>query len=45
LTAHQITGVEASSTDIRRRVRDKLPFDHLVPSPVAHYIRQHGLYA
>ena len=45
LTAHQIAGVDVSSTDVRRRIRDKLPFEHLLPSPVAHYIRQHGLYA
>jgi nicotinate-nucleotide adenylyltransferase len=45
LTAHQIAGVDASSTDVRRRIRANLPFEHLVPSPVAHYIRQHGLYA
>jgi len=45
LTAHQIAGVDVSSTDVRRRIRDQLPFEHLLPSPVAHYIRQHGLYA
>jgi nicotinate-nucleotide adenylyltransferase len=44
LAAHEIAGVEASSTDIRRRVRARLPFEHLVPTPVAQYIRRHGLY-
>ena len=45
LAAHRIVGIDVSSTDVRRRIRDNLSFEHLVPSPVAHYIRQHGLYA
>jgi nicotinate-nucleotide adenylyltransferase len=45
LTAHQIAGVDVSATDVRRRIRDNLPFEHPLPSPVANYIRQHGLYA
>jgi nicotinate-nucleotide adenylyltransferase len=44
LAACEIAGVEASSTDIRHRVRNRLPFEHLVPPRVAAYIRQHGLY-
>lgn len=44
LAAHEIVGVETSSTDIRRRVRQRLPFEHLVPPPVADYIRHRGLY-
>ena len=33
-----------SSTDIRRRIADDESLDGLVPSAVAGYIRQHGLY-
>jgi nicotinate-nucleotide adenylyltransferase len=44
LAAHEITPVDASSTDIRRRVKQGLPFEHLVPPPVADYIRRNGLY-
>jgi nicotinate-nucleotide adenylyltransferase len=36
--------VEVSSTDIRQRVRDGKPIDHLVPRAVAGYIRAHALY-
>ncbi|MBN2581571.1 MAG: nicotinate (nicotinamide) nucleotide adenylyltransferase [Planctomycetes bacterium] len=36
--------VDVSATDIRRRVRDGLPIDDLVPPAVAAYIRDHGLY-
>jgi nicotinate-nucleotide adenylyltransferase len=45
LTTHPIQGIEASSTDIRRRVREGLPFEHLVPHAVARYIHERGLYA
>jgi nicotinate-nucleotide adenylyltransferase len=35
---------EISSTLIRTRLAARLPIDDLVPPPVAHYIRNHGLY-
>jgi nicotinate-nucleotide adenylyltransferase len=44
LTAHPFAGVDVSSTDIRRRIRAHLPFDHLVPSVVADCIRERRLY-
>lgn len=33
-----------SATDIRRRIADGRPWEGLLPSPVAGYIRRHGLY-
>lgn len=36
--------VDISARDIRRRVRDGLPFRYLVPTGVADYIREHQLY-
>jgi len=36
--------VDISATEIRRMVAEGLPVDHLVPGPVAEYIRKHGLY-
>jgi len=36
--------VDISATDIRDRVARGLSIDHLVPGPVAKYIRQHKLY-
>jgi nicotinate-nucleotide adenylyltransferase len=36
--------VDISSTDIRRRVRQNLPIEHLVPRSVADYIVRHHLY-
>jgi nicotinate-nucleotide adenylyltransferase len=36
--------VEISSTDIRQRVREGLPYEHLVPHEVAHLIHSLGLY-
>jgi nicotinate-nucleotide adenylyltransferase len=36
--------IDISSTDIRRRVRQNLPIDHLVPPSVARYIDEHKLY-
>ena len=36
--------VDISSTDIRRRVRQNLPIDDLVPASVARYIAEHHLY-
>jgi nicotinate-nucleotide adenylyltransferase len=41
---HRLRGFDASATDIRRRVRDGLPFEHLTGPAVARYIREHGLY-
>jgi nicotinate-nucleotide adenylyltransferase len=36
--------VPISATEVRQRVREGLPIDHLVPPPVARYIRQNRLY-
>ena len=36
--------VDISATEIRHRVKSRLPIDHLVPSPIAAYIKRHGLY-
>jgi nicotinate-nucleotide adenylyltransferase len=36
--------IDISSTDIRRRVRQNLPIEHLVPLSVARYIDAHQLY-
>lgn len=36
--------IEISSTDIRRRIHDRRPIDHLVPDKVVQYIRKKGLY-
>ena len=36
--------VDISATDIRRRVREGQPIDHLVPPAVADYIAARGLY-
>jgi nicotinate-nucleotide adenylyltransferase len=36
--------VDISATEIRYRVKSRLPIDHLVPAPVAAYIQRHGLY-
>lgn len=37
-------GIDISATEIRNRVRQGLPIQHLVPEPVAEYIKQHKLY-
>ena len=39
------TEIDVSSTEVRRRVREGLPIDGLVPPQVAEYIREQGLYA
>lgn len=36
--------LDIASTDLRRRVPQGLPLRYLVPPPVEHYIRAHGLY-
>ena len=36
--------IDISATEIRQRVKSRLPIDHLVPASVAAYIRRHGLY-
>ncbi|HEX2056730.1 MAG TPA: nicotinate-nucleotide adenylyltransferase [Actinomycetota bacterium] len=36
--------VDVSSTEVRRRVREGLPIDGLVPTVVAEYIAEHRLY-
>jgi nicotinate-nucleotide adenylyltransferase len=36
--------VPISATEVRSRVRDGQPFDHLVPPPVARYILENRLY-
>jgi nicotinate-nucleotide adenylyltransferase len=36
--------VDISATEIRHRVKSRLPIDHLVPIPIAAYIKRHGLY-
>ena len=35
---------DVSSTDVRELVRDRQPFEHLVPAPVASFIKKHNLY-
>jgi len=36
--------IDISATEIRRRVKSRLPIDPLAPTAVAGYIRRHGLY-
>ena len=36
--------LEVSSTEVRERVREGQPIDHLVPPPVSRYIQHYGLY-
>jgi nicotinate-nucleotide adenylyltransferase len=36
--------VDISATEIRHRVKSRQPIDHLVPAPIAAYIKRHGLY-
>jgi len=44
LSLPQPRQVDISATEIRHRVKSRLPIDHLVPAPVAAYIKRHGLY-
>jgi len=39
-----VPSVLISATEVRKRVREGLPIDHLVPPSVARYIRQNRLY-
>jgi nicotinate-nucleotide adenylyltransferase len=36
--------IDISATEIRHRVKSRQPIDHLVPAPIAAYIKRHGLY-
>jgi len=40
----EVTPVDISSTDIRRRMAKGLPIGHLVPAGVDRYIKEHRLY-
>ncbi len=40
----EIPGIDISSRDIRRRVAEGLPIDHLVPAAVHRFIAERGLY-
>lgn len=44
LSLPQARRIDISATEIRHRVKSRLPIDHLVPPPVAAYIKRHGLY-
>ena len=44
LSLPQPRQIDISATEIRHRVKSRLPIDHLVPPPVAAYIERQGLY-
>jgi len=44
LSLPQPRRVDISATEIRHRVKSRLPIDHLVPAPIAAYIKRHRLY-
>jgi nicotinate-nucleotide adenylyltransferase len=44
LSLPQPRRIDISATEIRHRVKSRLPIDHLVPAPIAAYIKRHGLY-
>ena len=44
LSLPQPRRIDISATEIRHRVKSRLPIDHLVPAPIAAYIQRHGLY-
>ncbi len=44
LSLPQVRRIDISATEIRHRVKSRLPIDHLVPPTVAAYIKRHGLY-
>jgi nicotinate-nucleotide adenylyltransferase len=44
LSLPQPRRIDISATEIRHRVKSRQPIDHLVPTPIAAYIKRHGLY-
>jgi len=44
LSLPQARRIDISATEIRHRVKSRLPIDHLVPNSVAAYIKRHALY-
>ncbi len=40
----KITGIDISATEIRRRLKENLSIQYLVPDSVAEYIKEHRLY-
>ena len=44
LSLPQPRQIDISATEIRHRVKSRLPIDHLVPASIAAYIKRHGLY-
>jgi len=40
----EVPALAISSTDIRKRIKEKRPIDYLVPEGVSNYILKHGLY-
>jgi nicotinate-nucleotide adenylyltransferase len=44
LSLPQPRQIDISATEIRHRVKSRLPIDHLVPVTIAAYIKRHGLY-
>ena len=44
LSLPQPRRVDISATEIRHRVKSRQPIDHLVPAPIAAYIKRHALY-
>src|SRR5271163_2258576 len=44
LSLPQPRRIDISATEIRHRVKSRLPIDHLVPAPIAAYIKRRGLY-
>ncbi|MBD3379482.1 MAG: nicotinate-nucleotide adenylyltransferase [Candidatus Omnitrophica bacterium] len=40
----EIPAIDISSSDVRSRIKERRPIDHLVPSRVVRYIRDKGLY-
>lgn len=44
LSLPQARRVDISSTEIRHRVKSRLPIDHLLPASIAASIKRHGLY-
>ncbi|HHW02001.1 MAG TPA: nicotinate-nucleotide adenylyltransferase [Thermoanaerobacterales bacterium] len=40
----EVTGMDISSTEIRRRVRENLSIKYLLPESIEMYIKKHGIY-